>query len=124
MQFVRSGNVIADAVVMEKGVPQGSILGPLLFLLYVNDICATLKHSEYQMHADDTVLYCSAPSPEIAVASLQSDFSSLQHALSDRKLMLNANKTKALLFAPSKTRVPSLSVNTMEGVGIEYVDTY
>lgn len=123
-QCVRFGNIVSDPVVLGKGVPQGSILGPLLFLLYVNNICAQTKRSSYHLYADDTVLYSCAFSLEAAVSNLQSDFIFLQQALFDSKLLLNGHKTKAMLFAANKSVVSPPSIITLEGTPIEFVDTY
>ena len=42
---------------VSSGVPQGSVLGPLLFILYVNDVVSVIKHSTLKMFADDLILY-------------------------------------------------------------------
>ena len=56
-QMVKVGNVQSDMLTVKSGVPQGSILGPLLFLLYINDITFTCQEINLDVYADDSTLY-------------------------------------------------------------------
>ena len=75
------------------------------------------------MYADDTVLYTCAPTLDLAVANLATDFISLQYELQKNKLLLNGNKTKAMLFTPRASLVP-VNITTLDGTTIEWVDRY
>ena len=55
-QITKFNNVKSDTECILFGVPQGSVLGPLLFLLYINDIVNSASHSEFVIFADDTYL--------------------------------------------------------------------
>ena len=59
------------------GVPQGSILGPLLFVLYINDLVSHVKHCKVHLYADDTVLYFSGNSTDNVQESIQDDLNRL-----------------------------------------------
>lgn len=72
--------------------------------------------------ANDTVLYSCAPTAELAFSNVQADFYTLQYALSDMKL--NSHKTKVMIFATGRTKVPPLSITTLYGVCIQSVDNY
>ena len=80
------------------GVPQGSILGPLFFIIYVNDIVKAIKHSSCKLYADDLVLHIDDVNPAVACVKLQADV----HFLSDwcnRNLMtLNEKKTQVCWY--------------------------
>ena len=78
-----------------SGVPQGSILGPILFLLYVNDLPAVVKQSQIASFADDTKLFKSIQSP-LDTQLLREDLSSLERWSISSGLKFNQEKCKFL----------------------------
>ena len=80
------------------GVPQGSILGPLPFLIYINDLPGSLKFSLARMFADDTTSTASGESVLDAEVAINQDLANIKQWLSANKLSLNLVKTEYLLI--------------------------
>ncbi len=104
--------VLAEKGLVSIGVPQGSILGPLLFVLLVNDLSQSVSYSEVNMYADDTELHYSDESLPILQHKLQLDLdSSLTKWLSVNRLKINVSKSASMLIGPpQKLRDNSLSL--------------
>lgn len=88
-QLVRVKNYQSSVVSLSAGVPQGSILGPLLFSLYVNDFPNVCFNSNIQMYADDTVVFVHANSADQAAAQLTNSMSKITEWLKHNCLQLN-----------------------------------
>ena len=101
---MKSGQLHSELLPVLKGVPQGSILGPVLFTLYINDIASVLNDCQAHFYADDTVLYCVADSVQLATERLQTAFNALQEAFFNLKLILNASKTKFMFINAKKQK--------------------
>lgn len=103
IQSTKIDNTTSDPMQLTLGVPQGSILGPLLFCLYTTNFHKYVRHCKMHMYADDTQLYLSFKPEELnlAVNILNSDLDSILKASNDHALTLNASKTKVLLFGTS-----------------------
>lgn len=78
---------------MEKGVPQGSCLGPLLFSIFINDLPQMCSDSQILLYADDTVIYSSKRDINLIQSSLQLDFNTIQKWFLDNGLILNKSKS-------------------------------
>ena len=88
---------------ISSGVPQGSILGPFLFLIYINDIVETLNCNA-RLFADDTSLYVIVENPITAANILNSNLSSM-HAWSEQWLVnFNPSKTESLIFSRKRNK--------------------
>ena len=116
MQKVVVNGHHSDLVAVRSGVPQGSVLGPLLFLAYVNDIPSVVECTA-KLFADDTKIYRRVSTPADA-AALQADVDHLV-AWSDRwQLPFNDDKCKVLHLGPGNARLRY----TMRGVSLVETD--
>ena len=105
-QWMVINGVFSEWLPVLSGVPQGSVLGPLLFLLYMDDIHHCLSHSSVQMFADDIALYKEVTSPPDQEL-LQTDLNRV-YAWS-RKWLLNLNPSKCDSICISYKRSPPLA---------------
>ena len=90
---------------VDYGVPQGSVLGPLLFLAYINDVQYNAIDVKILLYADDRVIYASHNDPEMALGKLQAGMSDFVNWCNENKLSLsNVEKTKNMFYG-SRPRV-------------------
>ena len=85
-------NSISDIQPIPCGVPQGSVLGPLLFIIYTNDLPNCLSDSKAILFADDTTLYVSSNNIKTLYHSVNSELESLNDWFRSNKLSLNIGK--------------------------------
>ena len=83
------------------GVPQGSILGPLLFLVYVNDMCSAVN-CKLLLYADDSALIVPGKDVKEIELQLTKELKSISNWLTDNKLSLHLGKTESILFGTKK----------------------
>ena len=99
-QFVQLNNARSVLRPITCGVPQGSILGPLLFLIYINDICNVSVIAKLILFADDTNLFFSHPNPAYLVHEINQELNKFSFWFRANKLSLNLDKTKFVIFRP------------------------
>ena len=104
-QYVIIGNQVSTLNEISTGVPQGSVLGPLLFLIYINNLHKCIKYSKTYHFANDTSIIQSHSSLQILSKSINKDLSNLSNWLKTNKLRLNIKKTKLALFRPKKLKL-------------------
>ena len=103
-QRVVTNGQCSDWVKVNAGVPQGSVLGPLLSHVFINDITSVVNHCDIRLFADDTCLFVKTSNPEIATNFIKNDLANIE----------NWAYQWLIKFCPSKTEssVISLKQNT------------
>lgn len=107
-QSVRIGNYYSKPLEIKYGVPQGSILGPLLFIIYVNQIDKLPLNAKLIMYADDLVLYASHNNWNSLESFMSADINLIYQWSCANRLSINFKKSKLQIFC-NKTKLPLLS---------------
>ena len=103
-QYVQIGDNISNLQPCYNGVPQGSILGPLLFLIFFNDFIDILQKTESIMYADDTVIFCAGKCIQTIEKDLSDDLDKVKTYFDSNELVINMNigKTEVMLFGTAQ----------------------
>ena len=97
-QFVQVKEAISGVIDVSCGVPQGSILGPILFIVYINDIMNLQLRGKQIVYADDTNLLYVSDTEEGNISSILNDLACLEDWLTNKHLTLNLKKTVIVNF--------------------------
>ena len=122
-QFVQYGDTLSQKTDILMGVPQGSILGPLLFIIYINDMANSSVLFKFINFADDTTLITNLNNEDTRNESLNDELTNFHNWLRANKLSLNVNKTKAMVFHMPQKRI-QLPLLRIAGEDIAFVDNF
>ena len=96
-------NNLSSPLNINYGVPQGSVLGPILFLIYINDLPQVFSHLNSVLFADDSTLYITGQNPATMIDNANSDLVMLHKWCVSNRLTINFNKTYFMLFTNRTT---------------------
>jgi len=120
-QYVNVGDSSSALRRITSGVPQGSVLGPTLFLLYINDMARCSERLKFVHFADDTTVFCSGRDIEEASVCMNDELKRLVAWLRDNRLILNTDKTSYMIFSDvNNFHVPDIRIsnNTINQVEV------
>ena len=110
-RVVLSGDC-SDWILTKAGVPQGSIICPLLFLIFINDIVLDIE-TNIRLFADDTSLYIIAETPQSTALKLNNDLSKIKARASKWLVIFNPSKSESLLISRKRSNInhPDLCID-------------
>ncbi len=109
-QCVQINGAVSSMEKIKHGVPQGSILGPLLFLLYINDIANCSSILSFYLFADDTTIFFSHKNFQTLQQTINNELAHVSNWLIANKLSLNVGKSNALVFHRKNSNAPPLDI--------------
>jgi hypothetical protein len=98
-QIVRNNSDTSSLHTVNTGVPQGTVLGPILFLLYVNDLANNVPYGIIVMYADDTSIICKGLTPQELKSNVENALKYVSKWFNDNRLVVNFNKSCILPVA-------------------------
>ena len=122
-QSVKIDGELSDPKLVTCGIPQGSVLGPLLFLVFINDIQLTFtsQSSRLLLFADDTSFLISDPNLDYLVDGVNSQLAYLSNWFSTNRLSVNCSKTNFMLFSLNRQIRSSTFQNMLNDQRVERV---
>ena len=112
-QMVSCHNTLSGKSTIPIGDPQGSVLGPLLFLIYVNDINRHVHLGAYNMYADHTLVYCNGSTMAELKHNIQQCVSDIHEWYDQNKLVINKSKSSVML-ATTRQRILHIDNNDLD----------
>ena len=121
-QFVTINGTLSESMDLSLCVPQGSVLGPLLFIIFINDLPTVIKRCKVVMYADDTALFIANLDRKVIEAVLQNELNIINNWFTDNELFVNCTKTKVMIFG-SKQRFVRIDnpVLSLSGTSLELI---
>ena len=110
-QYVALGDTKSSYQTMVCGVPQGSSLGPLLFLIYINDLPNSSEVLSFKIFADDTNLFASAKDLKSLELLMNSELKKVKEWCDINKLSINLKKTNFMIIKPQRKKNMNISIN-------------
>ena len=117
-QTVTINNIISSEKNISCGIPQGSVLGPLLFILYINDLHHCSDFFDFHLFADDANLFSRHKNINTLESSINSELNKVNTWLCGNKLSLNVEKSNFVLFHPIQRKISSNFVLTINNNNI------
>ena len=120
-----NNSMTSDVCDVVSGVAQGSVCGPTMFLIFVNDLVNLCLNSSTLLFADDTIIYLHGKNTNELLTKVQEDLNLIEKWCTFNKLSLNVKQTKAMFFGNSFRRDsnPQFTL-TLNGGLIDFADDY
>ena len=124
-QLTAMGNTFSSFKHVPVGVPQSSVLGPLLFLIFVNDLPSCVNHCEISLYADNTVIYFSSNNACDLKLTLNSDLKHLCSWFNDNLLTLSVSKCKFVIYGNSRkvAKFDNVSITVNDSI-LDRIDSF
>ena len=121
-QYTCVSSKLSNPIILTHSVPQGSILGPLLFNIYINDIVKTSAYLDSILFADDSCFYFSHTDPQELIYLVNSDLSKISKWLASNRLTLNIEKSHCILFNRKLKIPPNLPEINIDNKTVQLIE--